>query len=887
MDLHHVVNASQHTTLIVKKRMVQEGRDVMFENGSEIMAVDFHLHTNKDKEFQYKGEDNSFVKEYVDAFEDKGIRIGVITNHNKFDLGEYRGLRDATRKKDILILPGVELSVKEGASGLHTLIIFDPTSWIHDGSEDINKFLDSVFPGINNRESSNTRCRCDLSATIDTLDQYNKDYFIVIAHVDQANGIFEECSGGMLSSLADEIKLRKRVLGVQKVRNWDRFNKLPPFWKTHIARVEGSDPKNISDVGKTGCRCYIELGELSFGALKYALADHTNRVYHAIPTVNHGYIKGISFEGGRLDGQYIGLSSRLNTMIGIRGSGKSSILEVLRYALAIEPSQDAIYKSELVKHVIGSGGKVSLSVVDEHGFKYRIERINGERPRIVTYEGTALSLEPNAILRNPLYFGQKDLSMSKPGYELELLNKLAGDNIPSNDSALQEAITALVSNLRQYSDLRTLPERISELEAKDRELEHKLKVFEEKGITERLEKQTAYKTDVAKLSGIIKSLSEVISAYSAFVDKYDTAGIQLVGYTSKYNESTFEQVHKIINSVSVHVATMTKHSLGLDEDKRALEALYKALLEATDALREEFAQIKREIADDNIDLEGFEKYQNERLSVRDSISRLNRNLGAKDGIQRAVAEGFRIRNEMLRKTYLAYQKEIERINGGQAELQISIQFKGNKPVFVEQLRSIFKGTHVNETKYTRLSEIFSDMAAIVEDYYLNNGAKIKEVVSDRESSLIFERIETSFSDYVAEQCPDLVQIMYHGKELSKHSMGQRASALMLFILSQDDNDIVIIDQPEDDLDNQVVYTEFIKTLRAKKTKAQYIFATHNANIPVLGDAEKVIAAQYLDRSIELTMGSIDTPEAHKKIVDIMEGGYEAFQRRNAIYTSWQ
>lgn len=85
----------------------------------------------------------------------------------------------------------------------------------------------------------------------------------------------------------------------------------------------------------------------------------------------------------------------------------------------------------------------------------------------------------------------------------------------------------------------------------------------------------------------------------------------------------------------------------------------------------------------------------------------------------------------------------------------------------------------------------------------------------------------------------------------------------------------------------MVYTEFIKTLKEKKAAAQFIFATHNANIPVLGDAEKVIAAQYLDNAIELTAGSIDTPAAHKKIVEIMEGGYEAFQRRNAIYTSWQ
>ncbi len=58
------------------------------------------------------------------------IRIGIITNHNKFDIGEYKALRKEAKKRDILILPGVELSIKEGSNGLHTLIVFNPEEWI-------------------------------------------------------------------------------------------------------------------------------------------------------------------------------------------------------------------------------------------------------------------------------------------------------------------------------------------------------------------------------------------------------------------------------------------------------------------------------------------------------------------------------------------------------------------------------------------------------------------------------------------------------------------------------------------------------------------------------------------------------------------------------------
>ena len=86
----------------------------MFENGLDYIRADFHLHTRKDKEFTYVGEDNDFINAYVSALKKSHIGVGVITNHNKFDLGEYKGLKKAARKEDILILPGVEFTVKEG-----------------------------------------------------------------------------------------------------------------------------------------------------------------------------------------------------------------------------------------------------------------------------------------------------------------------------------------------------------------------------------------------------------------------------------------------------------------------------------------------------------------------------------------------------------------------------------------------------------------------------------------------------------------------------------------------------------------------------------------------------------------------------------------------------
>jgi len=137
------------------------------------------------------------------------------------------------------------------------------------------------------------------------------------------------------------------------------------------------------------------------------------------------------------------------------------------------------------------------------------------------------------------------------------------------------------------------------------------------------------------------------------------------------------------------------------------------------------------------------------------------------------------------------------------------------------------------------------------------------------------------------QAPNKFTIHYRGKELQHHSLGQRASALILFVLSRKENDIIIIDQPEDDLDNQTIYEDVIKLIRKMKKEVQFIFATHNPNIPVLGDAELVQSCSFVDDKLSVQSGSVDNPDTQKTIVDIMEGGQEAFNRRKEIYRIWK
>ena len=235
----------------------------------------------------------------------------------------------------------------------------------------------------------------------------------------------------------------------------------------------------------------------------------------------------------------------------------------------------------------------------------------------------------------------------------------------------------------------------------------------------------------------------------------------------------------------------------------------------------------------------------------------------------------------------AYKAETERINQAQNELKIEISFKGDKEGFKAQLKTDFRGSGISDSKYQIMSEEFADYVALIEDWVLFDGKKLREIISQSEYVKLVSRLQEQYSELLKKQVQNKVEIYYHDKLLRKHSIGQRASALILFILTQNNNDIIFIDQPEDDLDNKVIYDEVITAIIKMKPNIQFVFATHNANIPVLGDAERVLVVEFQDTKIDVSQGNIDLGDTHKQIVDIMEGGKEAFDKRQLIYTSWR
>ncbi len=880
------------------KQVMVINHNNVFSYGSRWLRADFHLHTRADKEFSYADDDNYYHSNYIDALKSAEISVGVITNHNKFDCDEFKSLQKTARKKEIFLVPGVELSVNDGSNGIHTLVVFSD-DWLANGKDYINQFLNVAFEGKvpEQYENENAGSSLGLIDTIKKLEGYHKDFFLVFAHVEQRSGLWIELDGGRLQEMGKNKCFSRRALAFQKVRTHDRFDrkcrvKLQEWLgEAYPAEVEGSDCKSIDQIGQ-GKSCYIKIGDFTFGAIKYALLDHVNRIATELKKHKHSHILSISFDGGVLDGKTINLSPELNTLIGIRGSGKSSIVEAIRYVLDIpfgDKSLDTDYKTHLVDHVLGSGGKVTVRAVDSRGQPYEIRRINKEMPDVYI-DGLlrpGISIR-ETILHKPIYFGQKDLSSTGEGFEKDLVEKLVGEKLHGIRLSIddqRQKISELVSQLKKLSNTE---EKKKEYADKQRDAEFRLQFYKKHGVEEKLQKQVDFDADSRKCTHVISFIQFYLADIETFINQYEDDLRNQRVYTSKQNKEFFESFFTLYDKLIVSFSRTKKM---LSDGNQVLSELNKKTGEfeqLKESFKEEFAEIERTLSE-QLRISGVRSIRpDEFRQLRKRVDQANQMLKAlesqesiRKNLNQELLRELAILNDLWREEYKKIQTELDKVNNSHSSLEIKPEFKRDKVAFITFMKDVFRGSGIREATYSSLAKTFSDFGAMYKDF---NEAKATAGTSAK----IFEQYFTdNLSALLTWQTPSRFIIQYRGKELKHHSLGQRASALILFVLSQQENDIFIIDQPEDDLDNQTIYEDVIKLIRHLKPKTQFIFATHNANFPVLGDAEQIISCSYADDCVHVTSGSIDRPELQQEIVDIMEGGEEAFKQRKRRYQIWK
>ena len=863
-----------------------------FKNGSRWLRADFHLHTKSDSEFaKFDGTDVEFVEQYIAQMKRQNVSVGLITNHNKFNLQEFKTLRKAAGTECIYLLPGVEFSLQGGARGVHLLIAFDD-DWIYnkEGQNYIQQFLDASFVGkVNYWCRPYVNSNLTLESAVQLLDQYKKDYFIVMAHVDDNNGLFTELEGRGLNEFVASKEFKRSVYAFQKSRKYDNRAKVPD-----IALVEGSDNAG-GGISAIGCgnevngvtqKTYVKLGDFNFAALKYALRDNTNRVRtddYVAPY--NSYIESISFLGGKLDGQTIDFSPELNCFIGIRGSGKSTALELLRYALGISlssASADIEYKNDLIDHMLGSGGKIILIVMGENNRRYRIEKIYKQRENIYDEDGNLCNVSIDSIFRMPIYFGQKDLSNKKVSFEADLLQRLIGNRLSDIRKKIDLKKTEIEAAILELRKLRNLKSEKETSEQVIRNVQHQLDVFTQQGVADKLSQQTQFDKDGVVLSkaretiaAYAESLSNIVLDYQSFF------GHPFSGSTQ--NETLFCHATSVFQNVKSSYALLQEAEKNAVEGVKEFDTVIDEFEARRGVMQEEFAKIKRELNSDTVSPDSYLKLNHDLEMARLRLAELEKQESRRRNLESLLNGYLAELNNLWNEEFQVLNKEVDRINKAQDKLQIFISFKERRETFLTKLKSMFKGTGIKDATYQKMSEDFVDFIEM-----FRNWQHVRELLSDAQYAEFAKRFEENKIELLTYKVEDKVVINYNGKPLERHSLGQRASALILFLLAQKDKDVLIIDQPEDDLDNQTIYDEVIKQMVALKGQMQFIFATHNANIPVLGDSEKVSAFSYEDKTmISINEGTIDSPQIHESIVGIMEGGHDAFYKRNEIYKMWR
>ncbi|HON13431.1 MAG TPA: hypothetical protein PLB48_11065 [Treponema sp.] len=861
----------------------------IFQSGTTWLKADFHLHTRADKEFAYKSNENEFVQDYICALKAADIRVGVITNHNKFDIKEFKELRKKALKEKIYLLPGVEFSLKDGSRGIHVLIVFSD-EWF-DNNENVNyiqNFLTSAFTGISNFSSPPyPNSRFGLKETYELLNQFNLDYFFILAHVDDTNGLFHELSGRNLKAFVKQEAFQK-VLAIQKSQNIQNYNNLCTLAGKKIACVEGTDnaQSGLKAVTDNSRVCYIKLGDYSFDAIKFALLTYEyNRVKAKDkPIFKNSYIKSIRFEGGLLHNQTIYFSPELNNLIGIRGSGKSAIIESIRYALNMpftDTTVDKEYKDALVKYVLGSGGKVIIEIVNKHGEAYRIEKILGQKEDIYKNNVLQTGITVDAIYEKLVYFGQKDLSNKDANFEFDLIKRLIGNKLEIIQNDIEKNKREIKEIIFKLLQLQNITEQKKETNIIIENAKHQIEYFKKNGIEVKLKIQTEYEKDLSILTSKFQEINDFINDFDELL-KTNNDCFQNTHTLSSSNKKYQQHIEEIFSYLKNELNTLQNSESNIKTYLKEFKDIIDQINLDKESLKEDFARIRRELNIPEVNPDRFIELtriiQTNELKLKE-IEKLEQE---KDSVHKSLLQKLTEINNLWHEEFKILKNEIDKINQNQSKLKIEISYKGQREQFIEYLKSYFKGSNIRENVYQEIAAHYSDFIEIYK-----NEEILKKILNERQFIEFKKKFEENLYDLLTCRIKDKIIIKYNEKELSKHSLGQRASALLLFLLSQKEQNILIIDQPEDDLDNQTIYEDVIKEIIKLKGTMQFIFATHNANIPVLGDSEKVIACEYNENKIDLEQGSIDTLNMQKLIVKIMEGGSEAFKMRKTIYTLWK
>ena len=426
------------------------------------------------------------------------------------------------------------------------------------------------------------------------------------------------------------------------------------------------------------------------------------------------------------------------------------------------------------------------------------------------------------------------------------------------------------------------------------ELELKIKQFKDHKIDEKLEKQINFNKDINFIERVRDFEVKILDALYEFIQEYDDFG-SYKSYKSKENDSDLKKAIQSLFAFEDIFSNLGNTLRKLIDKTNELENIRKGFTDKYNLLKEEFSQLKRAINLPDIQADDYIKFTKDLDITKAQLSELEKLSGKKRGLQTQLEEALLSLQNCWHREYEIIQQEISQVNKEQAAvntngketktIEITAEHKADKKLFKSYLEELFKGSNIRKDKFQAIVNNYPDLISIYKDFDQPESFIVK-TLPENQLSTFKKYFESNIGACLTYRTPDKFDIIYRGRPLHEHSLGQRASALIIFLLTLKDSDLIIIDQPEDDLDNQTIYNDVIKVLKELKNNSQFLFVTHNPNIPVLGDGEQIITCEYQHNKIATKSGSIDSEHIREDIVNIMEGGKEAFNNRRRIYELW-
>ena len=928
--------------------------------GARWWRFDFHTHTPASSDTHWHrliGRDGELTPEqWLQRYMDAGIDCVAITDHNsgawidklKHAYERMQKSRESSFRK-LHLFPGMEISVN---GGFHLLAILD--------KDEDTASIDTLIGKINYNGTKGNSDGVTRRSPVEVIEAVLEAGGIPIpAHVDSCKGLLRVKAGDSSSPELDANTIRQ-VLNqpdILAMEVMDRSGSKPSVY-TEIglswSEVLGSDCHNFRSGPQPGSRfTWVKMEEPSLEGLRLALLDGNGfsirrsddlEPFDPFELPEH-FIESIEIANAQYMGRdrpaKLEFSPWLNGLVGGRGTGKSTVIHALRLVSRREEELANLEKgsephvtferfNQVPSGRMGKGGLKESSEIQWTAVRdrdrYRIHwKQDGSGTAVEEAVGSdnwqPARVQTVAPKRFPVRMFSQGQIAALAGEDqralLQVIDEAAG--VASLQRNLEESCGAFFAKKARIRELEGKLDRRNDLVVEQRDVERKLKRFEEAGHTEIL---TAYRHRKRQRTVVDRQFDTAEAAANRI--KQTAAALQ----PEDLPDGLFNDIHEEDRQVAVTMADLAASVRTAAQD---LEHISERLREFIETQREklnkiawrtavEYAANEYESLIETLREEGvtdpseYGRLVQERQRIDGELASLDSVQEDRDRLieqsqslledvtkaRRAVSHGrdrflqeTLAHNEFVRIRSLHYGADHRTIERSLREtLEVLDHFEGDILVMDEgglpakgciaTLLNELPRDSVQRSREmeNRISLIKRRIHAAGTDHgdfggHFNNHLKVKYAKSPE----VFDRMQTWFPEDGL-----LVEYSRRGdgadfRPIAQASAGQRSAAMLAFLLAHGEEPLVL-DQPEDDLDNHLIYDLVVRQIRENKLRRQIIVVTHNPNIIVNGDAEMLHALDFkAGQCVVAQSGSLQKKDMREEVCRVMEGGREAFQRR--------